>query len=101
MCKCESRIKCVHNPEKVQCCHFSQASLDAWRKLYKPVCCWDMDLHSITTFKNSSPKNIKMETLAELNANEKLTPGELASFYGNLIKKVGRHSAAFILATSR
>ena len=101
LCKCESRIKCVHNPEEVQCCHFSRATLDSWRKLYKPTCCWEMDLHSIITYKESSPKNNKMETLAQLNENEKLTPGELACFYGNLIKKVGRHSAAFILATSR
>ena len=101
LCKCGAATKCVHNPEEVKCCHFNQGTLAAWKKLYKPACCWEMDLHSIITYRNSSQEHTELGTLAELNEKKNLTPGELARFYENLIKKVGRHSAAFILATSK
>ena len=58
-------------------------------------------MNSIIPDQHLPHEHTELGSLAELNMNKDLTPVELASFYENLIRKAGRHSAAFILATSK
>ena len=100
-CRCGASLKFFRSPKEVNCCRFTPSMLTAWRNLYKPRCCWKMDLHEAMNFQGDPNEPPCHKPLCDIMDKKDISPQDLASYYKELINLSGIRSAAFIVATSK